>query len=64
MKYLVQMEDQAYCPIYLVPRRVPTGRRTLSIVLQIDTRFGSHNACYVMRANSSALTLRLVWQSS
>ena len=25
---------------------------------------GSHNMGYVMRANSSALTLRLVWQSS
>ena len=29
-----------------------------------DTQFGSHNMGYVMRANSSALTLRLVWQSS
>ena len=25
---------------------------------------GSHNMGYVMRSNSSALTLRLVWQSS
>ena len=25
---------------------------------------GAHNRCYVMRANSSALTLLLVWQSS
>ena len=34
------------------------------ILFLIDTYPGSHNMGYVMRANSSALTLRLVWQSS
>ena len=31
---------------------------------EVGSHPGSHNNCYVMRANSSALTLRLVWQSS
>ena len=31
---------------------------------EVGSRPGSHNMGYVMRANSSALTLRLVWQSS
>ena len=30
----------------------------------IDTDFGSHNICYVTWANSPALIIRLVWQSS
>ena len=31
---------------------------------RLGVSFHSHNNCYVMRADSSALTLRLVWQSS
>ena len=31
---------------------------------EVGSHPGSHNMGYVMRANSSALTLRLVWQSS
>ena len=37
------------------------GQRRLRL---IDTRRGSLNAGYVIWANSSALILRLVWQSS
>ena len=33
-------------------------------VLDFDTLAGSPNSRYVMRRTSSALTLRLVWQSS
>ena len=31
---------------------------------RLGVSFHSHNNCYGMRADSSALTLRLVWQSS
>ena len=31
---------------------------------KVGSHPGSHNMGYVMRANSSALTLHLVWQSS
>ena len=45
-------------------RRTQLGYPSFRRTLLIDTRRASPNGRYVMRANSSALTLRSVWQSS
>ena len=63
MKYDIPGQHQWEDP----PQRIGEpglGILPSGILFLIDTYPGSHSMGYVMRANSSVLVLRLVWQTS